>query len=251
MVQVGQRTVTSSLNNFKRCWVLENLRLLSTKQSIKKVIGDCNMLQEKEAQDLICKFIELRSTAQESKNKNDFFKFKNHENLCINKFKYLVTMKTGRYKSFSNYDDLNQEGLEALVKAMKNYNPGLGNFFWWAHKYIDTRISRSANLHTTIRYPLKIAKETAPHKEAIMPTLIEEHRCPDKELERSQLNNAIQEAFLTLTKEQQEIVNLAYGFSEDKPISINKICKKMNISRLSCIKTINIALSLMKDNIRI
>jgi RNA polymerase sigma factor (sigma-70 family) len=160
-------------------------------------------------------------------------------------------MKTGRYKAFSNYEDLNQEGFEALIKAMNNYNPKKGSFFWWAHKYIDTRISRSANLHTTIRYPLKVAKAATPHKEAVMPLLIEERYCPDRELEESQLNHAIQGAVSILTPEQREVISLAYGFDGDKPMSINKICKKLNISRLSCIKTINSALSLMKENIKV
>jgi len=207
------------------------------------------MLTEQEAQDLMIKLIDLRS-----KSKTDpqiEAELKKHEKICIQNFKYLVTMKTGRYKAFSNYDDLNQEGFEALIKAMNNYNPKKGSFFWWAHKYIDTRISRSANLHTTIRYPLKVAKQNTPHKEAIMPTLVEERYCPDKELEESQLNNAIQGAFSVLTDEQREIINLAYGFDGDKPMSINKICKKLSISRLSCIKTINSALAIMKNNIAV
>jgi len=209
------------------------------------------MLQEKEAQELIIKFIELREKANESKSPKDIEEFKKHEELCIEKFKYLVTMKTGRYKAFSNYDDLNQEGLEALIKSMKNYDPKRGNFFWWSHKYIDTRISRSANLHTTIRYPLKVAKNNIPHKENIMPTLIEERYCPDKELENLQTQMALQNCFSFLTDQQKEIINLAYGFEGDKPMSINKICKKLNISRLSCIKNINSALSIMKENIKI
>jgi RNA polymerase sigma factor (sigma-70 family) len=160
-------------------------------------------------------------------------------------------MKTGRYKAFSNYDDLNQEGFEALIKAMKNYNPKKGSFFWWAHKYIDTRISRSANLHTTIRYPLKVAKDKTPHKEAVMPTLIEERYCPDRELEDVQTNSVIQNAFDVLTDEQRSIINLAYGLDGTKPMSVNKICKEMHISRTSCMKSINSALSLMKDHIKL
>jgi len=206
------------------------------------------MLTEQEAQDLMIKLIDLRS---KSDNPNNLNELKKHEQVCIEKFKYLVTMKTGRYKAFSNYDDLNQEGFEALIKAMNNYNPKRGSFFWWAHKYIDTRISRSANLHTTIRYPLKVAKNNTPHKETIMPTLIEERHCPDKELENSQLDHAIQGVFTLLTTEQKQVINLAYGFDGDKPMSINKICKKLNMSRLNCIKTINNALSLMKENIKI
>lgn len=209
------------------------------------------MLTEQEAQDLMIKLIDLRGQAKGSDNVNIVKELKKHETICMEKFRYLVTMKTGRYKAFSNYEDLNQEGFEALIKAMNNYNPKKGSFFWWAHKYIDTRISRSANLHTTIRYPLKVAKASTPHKESVMPTLIEERYCPDKEFEESQSMHAIQSAISKLNSEQKEIINLAFGFDGDKPMSINKICKKLSISRLSCIKTMNSALSVMKDNIKI
>ena len=84
--------------------------------------------------------------------------FEKQQKICVEKFKYLITMKTNRYKKFSNYEDLNQDGYEALLKAMKNYNPDKGIFFYWAFKYINTRISRCANLHTAIRYPLKYSK---------------------------------------------------------------------------------------------
>lgn len=209
------------------------------------------MLTEEQAQELMTKWIDLRIQTREGNDPKVVAEFKKHNRLCMEQFKYLVTMKTGRYKTFSNYEDLNQEGFEALVKAMNNYNPKKGSFFWWAHKYIDTRISRSANLHTTIRYPLKVAKNTTPHKESVMPLLIEERYCPDKELEESQSMQAIQGAIALLNNEQKEVISLAYGFDGDKPMSINKICKKLGISRLSCIKTINSALSVMRDNIKI
>lgn len=209
------------------------------------------MLTEEQAQNLMIKFIRLREEVKVSSDPKLISEFKKHEQTCIEQFKYLVTMKTGRYKAFGNYEDLNQEGYEALCKAMVNYNPTKGSFFWWAHKYIDTRISRSANLHTTIRFPLKVAKENTPHKESVLPTLIEERYCPDKELEESQLMHSIEEAMSSLTEEQKTIINLAYGFDGDKPLSINKICKKLSISRLSCIKSINAALSSLKDKIKL
>lgn len=209
------------------------------------------MLTEQEANDLMSKLVELKNKVKDSNDPKLIMELKRHETKCIENFKYLVTMKTGRYKTFSNYDDLNQEGFYALIKAMKTFNPKKGSFFAWAHNYIGTRISRSANLHTTIRFPLKVAKESTPHKESIMPTMIEERYCPDKEIEEIQTNNAINNALSSLNVEQQQIINLAYGFDGDKPMSINKICKRLNISRLSCIKTINNALSIMKDNIKI
>lgn len=209
------------------------------------------MLTEQEAQELMIKLIKMRSEVKTSTDSKFINEFKKHEQLCIEKFKYLVSMKTSRYKAFGNYDDLNQEGFEALIKAMTNYNPNKGSFFWWAHKYIDTRISRSANLHTTIRYPLKVAKETAPHKEAVLPLLIEERYCPDKELEEVQVNFSISNALNDLSEEQKTVVSLAFGLDGDKPLSINKICKKMNISRANCLKLIKNSLAALKENIKL
>ncbi|HEY4877140.1 MAG TPA: sigma-70 family RNA polymerase sigma factor [Puia sp.] len=204
-----------------------------------------------ESQRLMEKFIILREKYSKSNNKKDLFMLNKHERICVEKFKYLVSMRTDRYRGFYNYEDLNQEGLEALIKAMKNYDPKKGSWFWWAHKYIETRISRSANLHTTIRYPLKFAKLNTPHKESVLPILVEGRFCPDKNLERAETLKAIQSAMEFLNKEQKDIISFAYGFDGDKPLSINKICKKMNISRLSCIKTINSALNILKQNIQI
>ena len=209
------------------------------------------MLTEQEAHDLMTKLIDLRKQFEETASPKVEVALKRHEQECIEKFRYLVTMKTGRYKAFSNYDDLNQVVFEDLIIAMITFKPNKGNFFAWAHNYIGTRISRSANLHTTIRFPLKVAKANTPHKESVMPVQIEERYCPDKELEESQVTHAVQDALAVLTKEQKEIISLAYGFDGDKPMSINKICKKLNISRLSCIKTINSSLSLMKEHIKI
>jgi len=209
------------------------------------------MLTEKEAQDLMTKLIDLRKKVEETNDPQIASELKDHETQCIEKFKYLVTMRTGRYKSFSNYDDLNQEGFEALVKAMKTFKEGRGNFFSWAHHYIGTRISRSANLHTAIRYPLKVAKEVAPHKETIMPIQVEEQNCPDKELEESQIVLAIHETLSSLSEDQKKIIKLLYGLNGDKPMSINKVCKMLNISRSSCIKTVKTALSIMKENIKL
>jgi len=84
-----------------------------------------------------------------------------------------------------------------------------------------------------------------------MPTLIEERFCPDKEFENVQNLRSIQGAMSKLSSSQQEIVILAFGLDSDKPLSINKICKKLNISRVNCIKAIDSALVTMKENIKI
>lgn len=211
------------------------------------------MLTEQEAQQLMIDLIKMREEIKSAKKKDPklIAKYKAHQNVCMEKFKYLVSMRTGRYKAFSNYDDLNQEGFEALTKAMANYKPNKGSFFWWAHKYIDTRISRSANLHTTIRFPLKVAKENTPHKESVLPLLVEERYCPDRELEEVQTTHMIQNAMSALSEEQKQIISLAYGFDGDKMLSINKICKKLNLSRATVQKTLNSAMDSLKESIKL
>lgn len=209
------------------------------------------MINEQEANELMNKWISLKEQLKTSDDPTLVKEFKKHDRLCVEKFRYLVSMKTARYKAFSNYDDLNQEGHYALLKAMKTFRPNKGSFFSWAHHYIGTRISRSANLHTTIRFPLKVAKAITPHKESMMPLLVEERYCPDLELETSQLTQAVRNVISILSEEQKAIINMAYGFDGDKPMSINKICKKLGVSRLNCIKMINSALSIMKENIKL
>lgn len=208
------------------------------------------MISMKEAQELIGKFVVLRNKTK-SKNIQDIQAFKAHERICIEKFQYLVAMRTEKYRGFHNYDDLNQEGYEALIKAMKNYDIKRGNFFWWAHKYISTRISRSANLHTTIRYPLKYAKTNPPHREAILPLLIEYRFCPDKDLDNVEIAKIISDAMLHLNRQQRKVMKLIFGLTGDKPYSVNKICKTMNISRMRCLQTIDIAMDILKQHIKL
>lgn len=209
------------------------------------------MLTEQEAQDLMLELVSLKNKVKLSNDPKIKKQLSLHEQKCINAFKYLVTMKTGRYKSFSNYEDLNQEGFEALIKAMKTYNPKKGSFFAWAHNYIGTRISRSANLHTTIRFPLKVAKEHTPHKESNIPIIIEDRYCPDKQLENHQTYYSLNTAINKLTEQQKNVISLVYGLDNDKPMSINRVCKKLGMSRLNCVKLINTALVSMKENIKI
>src|SRR5690349_7033304 len=115
------------------------------------------MITEEEAKDLIVDYHRLLDLSkQDKKHLNDL---KKHEDICINKFDYLIRMKTSKYKKFNNYEDLYQEGRLALFRAMSNYDSSKGSFFWWAHHYVGTKVKRSANLHTAVRYPLKQANK--------------------------------------------------------------------------------------------
>lgn len=207
------------------------------------------MLNEQEAQQLIDKLLELKELSKTNKSK--IIELKRHEAICVSKFKYLITMRTCHYQNFSNHEDLVQEGYEALTRAISTYKKSKGSFFWWAHKYIDTRISRSANLHTTIRYPLKIAKNNKPHKEVDLPILIEKKYNPDSLLENAQLSSIIEESLSKLLKEEREIIIAFYGLNGDKPKKITKISRDLSISKESCEKYLNSGMISLKENLKL
>lgn len=205
----------------------------------------------KEANRLIKKYVKLRDQVKNSASEKLVADFKKHENLCIQKFRYLVLMKTSRYKNFNNYEDLNQEGLEALVMAMNSYKPERGNWFWWAHKYLDTRIARCANRHTTIRFPLKYAKNTTPHREAVLPLLIDNYSSPYDAFEYNETIAVVQKSFDKLSDSQQQVIKLLFGMNGEDPQSISRVCKKLKISRPYCINVLDQVFSILKRSIQL
>lgn len=209
------------------------------------------MISIDEAQQLMERLVFLREKSKVSPDADTYNAYTEHENSCIEKFKYLITMHTDRYKNFTNYDDLNQEGYEALLKAMNSYDPTRGNFFWWGHKYIETRICRQANNHSTIRYPMKFAKKNPPHKENSLPLLVEERPNSECFLETEELKQCVNHAVNTLSKKDADLIKMVFGIGSKQPMSINKICKKMKISRPMCLTTIGNALAALKENIKV
>lgn len=203
----------------------------------------------KEANRLVRKYIRLREKIKTSTDKKLKEEFKKHENLCIQKFKHLVLMKTSKYKNFSNYEDLNQEGLEAIARALTTYNPKRGNIFWWIHKYVDTRIARSANQHSTIRFPLKYSKTIAPHRESALPILIDQVSSPQECVEHKELLRVIKNSFANLSTNQQEVIQMLFGIDNGNPQSISKVCNNLNISRPSCMKILDQVFSILKKDI--
>lgn len=207
-------------------------------------------MSTKEANNIIKKYLKLRDLVKVKPDPKAIIELKQQQQICLQKFRYLVLIKTSRYKNFNNYDDLNQEGLEALLQGLNSYNPKKGNIFWWLHKYIDTRISRTANLHTTIKFPLKYAKIHTPHREQL-PTVTDFTTIDQSDmLEQSEALHTIKQTFSTLSDNQQNIVKLVFGMNGENPQSISKVCKQLNISRQACTQVLKQVYCILKRNIQ-
>lgn len=203
------------------------------------------MLDKLEAEKIINKYVELRDEYKKTNIKTkDLI---DQKNICISKFEYIIRSRISKYKSFSNYEDLKQEGMIGLLYDLENFDTSKkAPFFYWEHKYIDTRVSRAANSHSTIKYPLKIAKENIPHKEAIIPTIIDEKTNPE-------LNTLFMEANIKISKALQEclsenerkVISMYYGI-ETKKININKISIETGLDKDTCKKYFRTGLAKLK-----
>lgn len=204
-------------------------------------------LTKEKIDEIAAKFITLREKAKVGSQK-DKIEFKKYETYAMNEFSWLVKLKTNKYKKFSNYQDLLQDGFEALVMSLETYDPNRGCFAWWAAKYIGTRVGRTANAHSTIRVPIKKVKNNMPYKVSSMP---EEINFVNPELiaDNSQLSKRVSDALATLSEKEREVIMMHFEFPGTKGFSIQDISEKLGVSRPTCVKLIDKAKGLLKDKL--
>jgi RNA polymerase sigma factor (sigma-70 family) len=203
-------------------------------------------LNKEEINEIVKEFVELRERAEKSKSKKVKSKFKQFQTEIVNKLSHLVLLRTNRYRMFNNHHDLQQDGFEALFMALKTYRPEKGDFTWWAKKYIDTRVSRSANAHSTIKYPLKTIKDFKPHKVSIIPVITDTAFTPQENLEYNELKNTIAGAISLLPEMQQRVIKLSFEMAGNRASTITKISEELKISRTQTIKILESAKEQLK-----
>jgi len=204
---------------------------------------------QEEIDAIATEFIRLRKKALKTKSQLLKLKFREYETYCIERFKYLVLTKVSKYRKFSNYKDLEQDGFEALLLALKTYQPSKGSFTWWADRYISTRVSRAANAHSTIRFPLKKARELKPFKTATIPILVDEQPDACENLSASETSTHVSNAIRELPADHQRLINLIYGLHGMKPHSIGNALKALSISRPQCLKILEEAKTKLKEKL--
>ncbi|MCK9567822.1 sigma-70 family RNA polymerase sigma factor [Candidatus Pacearchaeota archaeon] len=190
---------------------------------------------------LLEKLVTLREKYKLKQNKKNQLEYKKVESDCIMMFSHIVDSRTKKYRGFANYEDLCQDGKIALCRALQTYNPNKGDFYWWCNKYIKTKISREANRHSTIKIPLKHAKLVQPYKVSQLPIIIDGEPSALDRIANDEAVILIRSAVEKLPEDQRRVITLHYelgGGSDNRRdlYSIGKICDRLNISRMSCIK---------------
>jgi len=175
--------------------------------------------------------------------------FKAYQIKCLEYFKPLVMYRANRYRQFSNYEDLIQDGLEALMLALETYDPTKGSFVWWADHYIKTKIMRSANNHSTIRVPIKHAKKEAPHKETTLPTLVDFTFNPHRCAEQDEIKYNMIEAVKALPPVHKQLMEMTFGLNDICEEDINDIMSAMSLSYPQYMKIFNEAKKMIKRHL--
>lgn len=177
-------------------------------------------------------------------------KFKECQGEYIELFKFLVLSRARKYRQFPNYEDLTQDGFEALLAALNTYDPDKGSFYWWADHYIKTKISRSANAHSTIRVPLKKAKKEIPFKETELPILISTNN-PQDNAEDTEIKQKILKAVDSLPEINKKIVNFSFGFNNTRELNVMDIMKLLDLTYPQYIKLFNESKILLRECLKI
>lgn len=156
---------------------------------------------------------------------------KRMEDELIVSLAYLVHSVVYRYKRFDNYDDLYQEGMIGLIKAVQQYNADTSFHFtryamWW----IKARVVRSIkklnlitvsgdeNMRYFIQYDIKdsdMIEDNDPEKNAILTEEIDN------------LHTVIN----SLPEKHQQIIKMRYGLNNIKEHNLQDLGDKLDMTR--------------------
>ena len=179
-------------------------------------------------------------------------KYKLLQKRYVDQLDYLIDRRTWKYKNFSNYEDLKQEGRVALVMALNSYCPTKGDFFWWVDKYIKTRITREANRHSTIKMPMKYAKKHMPYKVSKIPIMADASPMVCDSIHLAQISERVRKAVNKLPEDQRQVVQSYFEFDNNnlkRSNSIAGVCKSLKMSRFKCVELLEKAKDILKKEL--
>lgn len=153
------------------------------------------------------------------------------ENKLVMSLSYLVKSVIFKYKKYNNYDDLYQEGMVGLIKAVRQYNSDMSfHFSRYALLWIRTCVMRSIK---------KINVVSAASSSNIIVKVIYEVNDEDiilnNTLEKNMLLNEqivrVNRIITTLPEKHQRIVKMRYGLEDVKEHNLQELASNFNMTR--------------------
>lgn len=209
-------------------------------------------MTQDEANLILEPFIKARDNYNNNNSESNYIKYKKELDKCTNEFTYLVLNYASKYKGFSNYNDLVHDGIIALIMGLNSFKAGKGSWFFWAKRYIKTKLAREANKHSTIKIPMTKAKEMTPYKVKDVPEQSHNRQEVDSVFDTYNKKENVRHIKVALSKLpliEREIVEMHFELGRKSDKSISKICANLGIDRKDCLKHLSRAKKTLKKEL--
>lgn len=145
--------------------------------------------------------------------------FKTHQNLCVEKFGYIIRLHAFPYKKYTNYNDIIQEGFISLMQAFESYDETKGNFFYWIHQYVSLKAKRSAGRYAIIQIPIKQARKDKSFKAMFRHFFQAEKNATLEEMfKKDCYDNLLNESIDSLSDDDKKFIKEAYDLDSKRPL---------------------------------
>jgi len=167
------------------------------------------------------------------------------QNKIVSDLSFLVYFQARPYRKFSNYEDVVQEGLIGLLRAVRKFNINLfPNFFIYSERWIRHSVKRAASKFDVVYCPNK--------KRVVYTGLAEssEEVCvgsPEEDYAEKEKSQKIREVLNQLPDRDREIVEGIFGFGST-PQVLRKIGPMHNLTHERIRQIKNQVISKLKKN---
>jgi RNA polymerase sigma factor (sigma-70 family) len=154
------------------------------------------------------------------------------ESILVSSLSFIVSSTIMKYKKYPNYEDLYQEGMYGLVKAIQNYNVDTTfDFFRYAMWWIKARIYRSIGKINLVRITgdVEESKRTFGVSD-IATTDVSNNETPETVLIHNDEMAQLAKALDKLPKDHKELIQLRYGLIGNKELTLKELGQKFNLS---------------------
>jgi len=144
--------------------------------------------------------------------------------IITKKLSYMVLARIKKHRRAEYYEDLIQEGMIGLIKAVADFDYNRGpNFFKFAEWHIQNRIRNFWKWHNRAPMFLKKNKELKRIKEEILDI--------NALLEKLEGNNVIAKAVNKLPEILRNVISMKFGIFTDEEHTFEEIGDDINLSR--------------------
>lgn len=128
-------------------------------------------------------------------------------------------------------DDLVQEGLMGIVKAIETFDiNNYSNFMTWVYPQVRgavQRVARQENRHPRYKLPIENADQTGPHMELTDPI---QYEVFDSELS-TRIKNIIIKCCGSVESKQAQIICSRFGLLGQEPLRQKDVAKKFGLTK--------------------